>query len=537
MGWNKVHRLWTCLTLKRSSTKACLLATFTCVIVFFTPALHRPDRGVQDLQRENYGSLFGNFAPSRRAVVRHELAPLSCGKDSSRQTKKKRALVTGVAGFVGSHVAEKVAEQGLYDVFGVDDLSAFGEHQLVNVPRDTIFLRGDLKSISFIRCIFHEYGPFETVYHIAAYGGQGMSNFIRNSLYSTNVLTSANLINAAVNSEAHHFVFISSCAVYGSQAEAPLLEDAHVHPDDPYGISKFTTEMDLNAAHKQFGLAYTIFRAHNLYGPRQFLNDPFRNVLSIWMRQVLLGHEITIFGDGSQTRSFTYIDDVSTMIAKSPFVPGARNKIINAGSVKSVKLLDCIKSIGLVLGLTPQVKFLPVRRETNEVDPDHKLQLRIFGEQTFTDINTGLQHMADWARTLDWASIGEAPHVPPEVTNSMPASWLGIFDVRGEVINGYPAQWTSVQRKGAVTPHLRGSLANRTLFKRETTPTATTRRREESPLLSDNTRRIGPHTIRPTCRFDGHPLIKVIDFGKVTAIDCKCESHCWHQSSLGNHRY
>ena len=107
----------------------------------------------------------------------------------------------------------------------------------------------------------------------------------------------------------------------------------------------------------------------------------------------------------------------------------------------------------------------------------------------------------------------------PKVTNFMPASWLGIFEVRGEVINGYPTQWTSVQREGAETPSLRGSLANRNVFKRETTPTVpTTRLREESPLLSDITRRIGPHTIRPTCRFDGHPLIKVIDFGKVPAI-------------------
>ncbi len=396
-------------------------------------------------------------------------------------------LVTGVSGFVGSHVAEKVMKiSKKILVVGADDLSAFGEVQRVNIPPGVQFVEGDLSKEDFILDIFQNYGPIEVIYHIAAYGGQGMSNFIRKTLYTKNTMVSANLVNAAVNSSTKHFVFISSCAVYGSRAVAPLLEHKPVLPDDPYGISKYGTELDLQAAKKQFNLNYTIFRAHNLYGPRQFLNDPFRNVVSIWLRQILLGQKITVFGSGDQTRSFTYIDDISTLIAEAPFNLKAKNQIVNAGNELSTKLNDMLNKMSELLGSTPDITHLPVRRETSEVDPDHSLQQAIFGKRKFTNFSVGLKQTIEWATSFPWELYGFAPHPLPEVKENMPATWLELFD------------------SGMVSADSGKHISHKSHEKRNT---------RNFDQLSE--KRIGSHLTRTFCRFDGSPLITVIDFGYV----------------------
>lgn len=394
-------------------------------------------------------------------------------------------LVTGVAGFVGSHVADKIRELSKdINIIGVDDLSAYGEVQRVNIPSHVVFIKGDLSKVEVVRNIFLNYAPIDIVYHIAAYGGQGMSNFIRRSLYTKNTMVSANLVNAAVNHNLKHFVFISSCAVYGSRAKAPLLEHKQVIPDDPYGISKYATELDIQAAKKQFNLNYTIFRAHNLYGPRQFLNDPFRNVVSIWLRQMLLGHKISVFGSGDQTRSFTYIDDISTLVAEAPFNFKARNQILNAGNEHSTKLNDMLSRMSEILKVNPVIERLPVRRETSEVNPDHGLQNEIFGVRKFTSFNIGLIHTIAWAKTLNWELYGFAAHPYPEVQYTMPASWIAMFD------------------SGAVS-----------LPSFEHTEKHYHKKSGEKIFVGE--KKIGTHTIRNNCRFDGSPLVTVIDFGHV----------------------
>jgi len=411
-----------------------------------------------------------------------ERVAFSCGFHSSEDCfKEVKVLVTGVAGFVGSHVADKIKQISKnIIIIGVDDLSAFGESQRVNIPKEVFFVKGDLTIDYFVQNLFKEHGKFHYVYHIAAYGGQGMSNFIRTSMYKKNTIASSNLVNAAVNFGTEHFVFISSCAVYGSSATAPLLESKSVYPDDPYGISKFGTELDIQAASKQFGLNYTIFRAHNLYGPRQFLNDPFRNVISIWLRQMLLHENITIFGSGEQTRSFTFIDDVSMMIAEAPFNYLARNKILNAGSVESTKLNDMLDEMARILMIKPNIHRLPVRRETSEVSPSHELQSKIFGKEQFTNFRVGLEKTIEWTRTLDWDKLGLAPHPAPEIKKKMPRIWYDLFE-------------------SGVVAHQADHIYKE--------------KKPENPAKHE--RRIGSHLTRNSCRFDGNQLITVIDFGPV----------------------
>src|SRR5439155_712575 len=171
---------------------------------------------------------------------------------------------------------------------------------------------------------------FDYVYHLAAYAAEGLSHFIRNFNYTNNVVGSANLINESVKTDVKCFVFTSSIAVYG-ELKPPMREDMTPRPVDPYGIAKYAIELDLRAAHEMFGLNYVIFRPHNVYGEHQNIGDKYRNVIGIFMNQIMQDKPLTVFGDGTQTRAFSYIDDVAIPIARSVSIPEAYNQVFNVG--------------------------------------------------------------------------------------------------------------------------------------------------------------------------------------------------------------
>src|SRR5437764_11371768 len=237
-----------------------------------------------------------------------------------------RVLVTGAAGFIGSHIADECLRLGL-DVVGIDDLSGgFPE----NVASDAHWIEGDIADPRFVESLWAP-GPYEYVYHIAAYAAEGLSHFIRAYNYRTNLEASVNLINQAVLHDAERFVFTSSIAVYGA-GQVPMTEDQIPQPEDPYGISKYAVELDLAAAHQMFGLDCTVFRPHNVYGERQNIADRYRNVIGIFMNQVLKDEAMTVFGDGEQQRAFSDISDVAPIVAESVNFSAARNQIFNVGA-------------------------------------------------------------------------------------------------------------------------------------------------------------------------------------------------------------
>src|SRR6202008_727862 len=167
--------------------------------------------------------------------------------------------------------------------------------------------------------------------HLAAYAAEGLSHFIKRFNYHNNLIGSVNLINAAVNHGIKRFVFAPSIAVYGA-GQSPMKEDMTPAPEDPYGIAKLAVEQDLKNSHEMFVLEYVIFRPHNVYGERQNIGDRYRNVVGIFMNQLLRGEPMSIFGDGTQERAFTYISDVAPVIAECVDYPEARNQIFNVGA-------------------------------------------------------------------------------------------------------------------------------------------------------------------------------------------------------------
>jgi UDP-glucose 4-epimerase len=326
-----------------------------------------------------------------------------------------RVLVTGAAGFIGSHVAEHCVRLG-FEVVGVDDLSGgFVE----NVPAGVDFRRGSVTDAAWVAGLWAD-GGYDYVYHLAAYAAEGLSHFIRRFNYDTNLLGSINLINQAALHQARCFVFTSSIAVYGAN-QTPMTEDIVPRPEDPYGIAKYAVELDLAAAHAMFDLPYIIFRPHNVYGERQNIADKYRNVIGIFMNQVMHGRPMTIFGDGLQTRAFSYIDDVAPIIARAPLVPEAYQQVFNVGADQPETVLALAQATARAFGVEPRIEHLPPRHEVVHAFASHDKARRVFHPDRPVPLTEGLQRMAQWARQRGPMTPSEFGAI--EVPINLPPSW------------------------------------------------------------------------------------------------------------------
>ena len=325
------------------------------------------------------------------------------------------SLVTGGAGFIGSHVAASCLALG-HQVVVLDDLSGGFRDQ---VPAAAEFVRGSVTDHTLIGRLFQKY-RFDYVYHLAAYAAVGLSHFIRRFNYTVNLLGTANLINEAVRNEVKCFVFTSSISVYGT-AQVPMTEDTVPLPEDPYGISKYAAELDLKAAHQQFGLRYVLFRPHNVYGAHQNIGDPYRNVLGIFMAQILRGEPLTIFGDGEQSRAFTHVDDVAPHVAGCVDNPGAWNEVFNIGADKPYTINHMAEVVSRAFSIPLSVHRLPSRNEVTHVYASHDKVREVLGANPTVDLETGVARMADWVRRVGMRVSRTLDSV--EVPTGLPSCW------------------------------------------------------------------------------------------------------------------
>jgi UDP-glucose 4-epimerase len=330
------------------------------------------------------------------------------------------SLVTGGAGFIGSHVAHHCLKLG-HRVVVLDDLSGGFRDQ---VPDDAVFVRGSITDAALLRELFDEY-RFDYVYHLAAYAAEGLSHFIRRFNYTNNVIGSVNLINESVQHDVKCFVFTSSIAVYGA-AQLPMREDTEPHPEDPYGIAKYAVELDLRAAHAMFGLDWIVFRPHNVYGEHQNLGDPYRNVVGIFMNQIMQQRPLRVFGDGTQTRAFSYIDDVAPHIARSVDVSAARHQVINIGADEPYSVIELAEVIGEAFAVSPRFEFLSARNEVKHAYSDHTLARNLFGYGERVSLRDGVTRMAQWARRIGVRS--GSPFEGIEVSRNMPPAWQRLVE-------------------------------------------------------------------------------------------------------------
>ena len=341
---------------------------------------------------------------------------------------KPKVLVTGAAGFVGSHLTSALVECG-YRVYALDDLSGgFRE----NVDSRACFIPGSITDERLIKAVFAE-ERFEYIFHLAAYAAEGLSHFIKKFNYENNLIGSVNLINASINYGIKCFIFTSSIAVYGSN-QVPMTEAMVPIPEDPYGIAKLAVEQELRASHEMFGLDYIIFRPHNVYGERQNIGDPYRNVVGIFINQIMQGLPMTIFGDGEQTRAFTYIQDIVPTIANAPLNPCALNQVFNIGADIPHTVNDLAQKVACAMGVPTNVEYLPARHEVKHAFSDHGKLQRVFGYNAKFPLQEGINRMARWAHSVGARRSQRFGEI--EIMKNLPPRWRAEWSLPSDERNG-----------------------------------------------------------------------------------------------------
>ena len=304
-------------------------------------------------------------------------------------------LITGVAGLLGSRLADWIIENHPeHKVIGIDDLSGgYAE----NINSKVIFHNINLaKETTQLDQIFNYYKP-DYVFHFAAYAAEGLSPFIRTYNYDNNLRATASIINECIRYNIKRLVFTSTLAVYG-HGEGGLFDEKQIpKPIDPYGVAKFACEMDIQIAGEQHGLDWCIIRPHNVYGVKQNIWDKYRNVLGIWMFQYMNGEPMTIFGDGNQTRAFSYIDDNLEPLFKSAILPEASKQIINLGGIEEISINDACSTLQEIIG-GGDIVYKEARHEVKHSIPTWQKSVDILGYEYKTNLKTGLTEMWNWAQ-------------------------------------------------------------------------------------------------------------------------------------------
>ncbi len=316
---------------------------------------------------------------------------------------------------MGSHIADELIKMG-HIVTVLDDLSGGFAN---NVNPKAEFIKGSIGDYKLINELF-EKNKFNYVYHLAAYAAEGLSHFIKRFNYENNLIGSVNLINASVNYGVKCFLFTSSIAVYGSN-QLPMKEDMTPIPEDSYGIAKYAVEQELKITKELFGLDYIIFRPHNVYGERQNVGDKYRNVIGIFMNQIMQNKPMTIFGDGEQKRAFTHINDIAPVMAKAAFNLHAYEKIFNIGADKPYTVNQLTKYVAKAMGVEHNVVNVEARNEVVEAYSDHSLAQEILGLEIKTSLEDGTRSMAEWAKKEGVKQSQYFDNI--EINKNLPKAW------------------------------------------------------------------------------------------------------------------
>lgn len=324
-----------------------------------------------------------------------------------------KVLVTGGAGFIGGWMVRELVARG-HEVAIIDDLT--GGYRR-NVHPEAFWYRITLTDAEAVDDAFARFGP-ELVIHAAAYAAEGLSHWMRRYCFEQNLLSWADIANSAVRHGVRRIVTLSSMAVYGSQ-QVPYTEDLIPQPEDPYGAGKAAVEADLRALGKVQGIEWIIVRPHNVYGPRQNLADPYRNVVGIFMRQALQGIPLTVFGDGKQTRAFSYIEDVAPAIVDMATGP-RHGYIVNVGGEEPIAILTLAEQVLELTESRSGLTHLPTRYEVRDAFCQHDVLRDVLGKWEPTPMRIGLPRMAEWATELE---IGPLRSYDYEVERNLFAAW------------------------------------------------------------------------------------------------------------------
>lgn len=324
--------------------------------------------------------------------------------------KIMKILVTGGAGFIGSHLVDKLIEEN-HQVLVLDDLSG---GSISNINKAAKWEKVDLKNVGKSKRVIDKFKP-EIIFHLAANAAENKAQFSPIDITSSNWNTFINTLVPFINNGGRKFIFVSSIAVYGA-LQTPFKETDRPEPEDLYGVTKLACEQSLKIMSQVHGFEYVIARPHNVYGPRQNMKDPYRNVVTIWMNAMLRKKPWYIYGDGKQKRCFSYIGDVVESLYKCGF-ENVAGKTFNIGSDR----IYTVRELSLALDHTYDPDFLDERpQEVKEAIADHTQCKSILGYQE-TPLEEGIKKTWEWVKSV--GSV-EPVYTPLEIDSpKVPRNW------------------------------------------------------------------------------------------------------------------
>ncbi|MFC4036708.1 NAD-dependent epimerase/dehydratase family protein [Streptomyces polygonati] len=329
-----------------------------------------------------------------------------------------KVFVTGIAGFLGSHVAERFRDIG-WEVCGIDNLRG---GRAANVPEDVRF--------EVVDCLDRSgYLPLlagsDLVYHCASAAYDGLSVFSPAFVYRNTAQATVEVASASVASGVRRFIHCSSMARYGA-LPAPFTEDMPPAPVNPYGLAKHASELIVRNLFETHGGEYTIAVPHNIIGPRQRYDDPYRNVASIMINRMLRGLQPVIYGDGSNLRCFSFVQDVLFCLERMGTSPEAAGETINIGPDEgAVSILRLAEEIAGLLDFGLDPVFVPSRPLEVEVATcSADKARRLLGYKTSTSLRDGLETMIQWIAEQGPSEFSY--DIDIEINSALtPSTWVG----------------------------------------------------------------------------------------------------------------
>lgn len=328
-----------------------------------------------------------------------------------------RVLITGIAGFMGSHIADSMLSEG-HEVTGIDNLIGGYES---NIPKASKFVKEDLRNLSLITPYFKN---IDVVIHSACTAYEGLSVFSPSLVSENTYQITANILSASVNLKVKKFIYLSSMARYGSQPILPFTEDMTPAPQDPYGIAKYASELLIKNLCELNEIEYSILVPHNIIGPRQKYNDPFRNVASIMINRMLQNKQPIIYGSGNQKRCFSFMVDVVEPIKSTIYTQIANGEVINIGPDKEfVTINELAAKIASIMSFNLDPIFVSARpQEVELANCSADKARKMLNYQPKVSLDDGLKELVSWI-----SSNGPKPfeyHLPIEIYNdSTPKTW------------------------------------------------------------------------------------------------------------------
>ncbi len=318
---------------------------------------------------------------------------------------------------MGSHIADQFLSLG-YHVTGIDNL--IGGYK-ENVPNDVEFICADLGNFDEIN---QHFSNAELVVHAACTAYEGLSVFSPSFITRNTSHISTVAMSASIKHGVRKFIHMSSMARYGKQAVVPFTEDMTPLPQDPYGIAKYSSELLLKNIADTHGMEYVILVPHNIIGPRQKYDDPYRNVASIMINRVLQGKQPIIYGDGTQKRCFSFMTDVIAPIIVACQSDVANNKVINIGPDEEfISILELAQKITNIMSVDFDPIYFPDRpQEVRDANCSADLARKLLNYKTTTPLNTGLESLINWISLKGPRDFNY--HLPIEIKNSKtPETW------------------------------------------------------------------------------------------------------------------